>query len=94
MAIPFELSDNQLDPVIINADDYSIYEGIVGEIEGIVDHWIVNHSEKEWARGSAHVNGCENRNQSLKAYLKSIFTAKIGSLIVKYRFSGKNENKF
>lgn len=75
--------------MIVNADDYSIYDGIVGEIEEAVDHWVVNHSTKEWARDSAHVNGCENRNQFLKAYLKSIFTAKIGSLIAKYRFSGK-----
>ena len=57
-------------PVIVNTDEYSIYEGIVSEIEEVLDHWVVNHSEKEWARGSAHVNRCENRNQLLKAYLR------------------------
>ena len=57
-------------PVIVNTDEYSIYEGIVSGIEEVLDHWFVNHSEKEWARGSAHVNGCENRTQFLKAYLR------------------------
>jgi len=57
-------------PVIVNTDEYSIYKGIVHDIEKVLDHWVVNHSEKEWARGSAHVNGCENRNQFLKAYLR------------------------
>ena len=38
-------------PVIVNTDEYSIYERIVSEIEDVLDHWVVNHSEKEWARG-------------------------------------------
>ena len=51
-------------------DEYTIYEGIAGDIEEILDHWVVNHSEKEWARDSVHIDGCENRNQFLKAYLR------------------------
>ncbi len=57
-------------PVIVNTDEYDIYKNIACEIEEVQEHWVVNHSEKEWARGSAHVNGCENRNQFLKAYLR------------------------
>ena len=56
--------------VIVNTDEYSIYEGIADDIEEVLDHWVVHHGKKEWARGSAHVNGCENRNQFLKTYLR------------------------
>jgi len=45
-------------PVIVNAEEYNIYNGIVSEIEDALGHWVVNHSEKDWARGSDHVNGC------------------------------------
>ena len=53
--------------VIINTDEYVIYEGIA-EVEGVKEHWVVNHKEKEWARGEAH--GSENRNGFLRAYLR------------------------
>ncbi len=56
--------------VIVNTDEYTIYEGIADEIDNVLEHWVVNHGNKEWVRGSAHVNGCENRNQFLKAYLR------------------------
>jgi len=56
--------------VIVNTDEYTIYEGIAEDIEEVLDHWVVNHGAREWARDSAHVNGCENRNQFLKAYLR------------------------
>lgn len=52
------------------SDEYTIYEGIADEIEGILEHRVVNHGTGEWARGNAHVNGCENRNQFLKMYLR------------------------
>ena len=55
--------------VIINTDEYTIYEGIA-EIEEVKEHRVVNHGEKEWARGEAHVNGSENRNGFLRAYLR------------------------
>lgn len=56
--------------VIINTDEYTIYEGIAGEIEEVKEHRVVNHEEREWARGKTHVNGCENRNGFLRAYLR------------------------
>jgi len=56
--------------VIVNTDEYTIYEGIADDIEDVLEHWVVNHGNKEWARDSAHVNGCENRNQFLKTYLR------------------------
>ena len=65
-----KLSGLITDEVIVNTDEYTIYEGIAEDMGEVLDHWVVNHSEKEWARGCAHVNGCENRNQFLKAYLR------------------------
>jgi len=47
--------------VIVNTDEYTIYEGIAEEIEEILEHWVVNHGNKEWARGVAHVNGCREQ---------------------------------
>ena len=34
------------------------------------EHKVVNHGEREWARGETHVNGCENRNGFLRAFLR------------------------
>jgi len=56
--------------VILNTDEYTIYEGIADDIPEVVEHRVVNHDKKEWARGDTHVNTCENRNQFLKAYLR------------------------
>jgi hypothetical protein len=56
--------------VILNTDEYSIYEGIIEKITEIREHYVVNHGEREWARGDAHVNGCENRNGFLKGFLR------------------------
>ena len=68
--VKVKLSELISDKVIVNTDEYTIYEGIASEIEEVLDHWVVNHGTGEWARGDAHVNGCENRNQFLKAYLR------------------------
>jgi len=56
--------------VIVNTDEYTIYQGIAEEIEGEKEHKVVNHGKREWARGEAHVNGCENRNGFLRAFLR------------------------
>lgn len=56
--------------VILNTDEYTIYEGIADSIPEIVEHHVVNHSKKEWARDDAHINTCENRNQFLRTYLR------------------------
>jgi len=45
------------EPVIVNTDKYNIYEGILSGIEGVLYHWVVNHSEKDWTRGSVHIDG-------------------------------------
>lgn len=68
--VKVKLSGLITDEVIVNTDEYTIYEGIAEDIEEVLEHWVVNHGNKEWARGLAHVNGCENRNQFLKAYLR------------------------
>ena len=56
--------------VILNTDEYTIYESIADNVPEIVEHRVVNHSKGEWVRGGVHVNTCENRNQFLKAYLR------------------------
>lgn len=55
--------------VIVNTDEYIIYEGIAESTHEVVEHKVVNHGKREWARGDLHVNTCENRNQFLRAYL-------------------------
>jgi len=56
--------------VIVNTDEYTIYHGIAEEIEEVKEHRVVNHGNNEWANGEAHVNGCENRNGFLRAFLR------------------------
>lgn len=56
--------------VIVNTDEYTIYEGITEKIHEIQEHHIVTHSSYEWANGDAHINNCENRNGFIRAYLR------------------------
>ena len=53
-----------------NTDAYRIDRGMAEEIEKVKEHRVVNHRRGEWARGEAHVNGCENRNGFLWAFLR------------------------
>ena len=53
-----------------NTDEYTIYDSIIDDLPEIIEHHIVNHSEKKWARDDAHVNTCENRNRFLRTYLR------------------------
>jgi transposase-like protein len=56
--------------VIVNTDEYTIYEGIAEKIPEIQEHHIVTHSSYEWANGDVHVNSCENRNGFIRCYLR------------------------
>jgi hypothetical protein len=56
--------------VIVHTDEYSIYEGIAEKIPEVQEHHVVNHGSHEWAKGDAHVNGCENRNGFIRSYLR------------------------
>jgi hypothetical protein len=56
--------------VVWNTDEYGIDRGIAKEIEKVKEHRVVSHRQGEWARGEAHVNGCENRNGFLRAFLR------------------------
>jgi hypothetical protein len=56
--------------VVLNTDEYGIYRGIAKEIEKVKEHRVVSHRQGEWARGEAHVNGCENRNGFLRTFLR------------------------
>jgi hypothetical protein len=51
--------------VVLNTDEYTIYQGIAEEIKGVKGHWVVTHGQ-----GEAHVNGCENRNGFLRTFLR------------------------
>lgn len=44
--------------VILNTDEYTIYEGIADNVPEVVEHRVVNHGKGEWVRGDAHVNTC------------------------------------
>ena len=55
---------------MLNTDEYIIYQGIGEEIEAVKEHKVVDHSKGEWARGEAHVNGCEDRNGFLRTFLR------------------------
>jgi hypothetical protein len=37
--------------VMLNTDEYVIYQGIAEEIEEVKEHRVVNHHLGEWARG-------------------------------------------
>jgi len=56
--------------VIVNTDEYTIYEGIAEKIPEIQEHHVVTHSSYEWAKGDVHVNSCENRNGFIRCYLR------------------------
>ncbi|MEN6591646.1 MAG: transposase, partial [Methanobacterium sp.] len=49
-------------------DDYTIYIRLEYHPQ-VIEHQIINHSEKEYAEGENHVNNCENRHSLLKPYL-------------------------
>ena len=55
---------------MLNTDEYTIYQGIAEEVEGVKEHRVVNHNLGEWAKGEAHVNGCENYNGFLQTFLR------------------------
>ena len=44
--------------VILNTDEYTIYKGIADDIPEVVEHKVVNHDRKKWARDDTHVNTC------------------------------------
>jgi IS1 family transposase len=56
--------------VVLNTDEYRIYQGIMEEIEAVKGHRVVDHRPGEWAKGEAHGNGCENRNGFLRTFLR------------------------
>lgn len=54
--------------VVINTDEYSIYEGL-NDLENVKEHKSVNHS-KEYAKEGVHVNTAENRHGFLRTWLR------------------------
>ena len=56
--------------VIVNTDEYTIYEGIAEKIPEVKEHHVINHGNHEWANGDIHVNSCENRNGFIRGYLR------------------------
>jgi len=66
----FKGGEGEAEGMDLNTDEYTIYQGIAEEIEGVKEHWVVHHSQGEWAKGEVHVNGCENRNGFLRTFLR------------------------
>jgi hypothetical protein len=56
--------------VILNTDEYTIYEGIDEKIPEVQEHNMVNPGSGEWTNGDFHVNSCENRNGFIRFYLR------------------------
>jgi len=56
-------------PIKAFTDDYTIYTGLE-EHPDVIEHHIINHSQKEYSDGETHVNTCENRHSLLRQYLR------------------------
>ncbi|MBM4241605.1 MAG: IS1595 family transposase [Euryarchaeota archaeon] len=73
-------------------DDYTIYIGL-GEHPQVIEHHVINHSEKEYADGETHVNNCENRHSLLKPYLRifrGVSKKKLNTYIKFFQFTFNN----
>ena len=55
-------------PVKLFTDDYTIYNNLKKH-SMVIDHEIINHSERKYADGENHVNNTENRHSLLRPYL-------------------------
>ena len=54
---------------IIYTDEYVIYSNLINH-EKVINHYTVNHGEKEYANGEIHVNNDENRHSLLRRFLR------------------------
>ena len=54
---------------VIYTDEYVIYNNLISH-EKVSNHFTVNHGEKEFANGEAHVNNDENRHSLLRRFLR------------------------
>jgi transposase len=50
-------------------DDYTIYLNLEKH-EQVQEHYVINHSKKEYAYHDNHMNNCRNRHSLLRLYLK------------------------
>lgn len=55
---------------VLMSDQNSVYKKIAPEF---ADHFSVNHSEDEFARGNVHNNTCESVNFSIKKTYKGVY---------------------
>jgi len=73
-------------------DDYTIYNGLK-EHPQVIEHQIINHSEKEYAEGENHVNNCENRHSLLRPYLnifRGVSKTKLNTYVKFFQFTFNN----
>jgi transposase-like protein len=54
---------------VIYTDEYVIYNNLI-EHEKVIEHYTVNHGEREYANGEIHVNNDENRHSLLRRFLR------------------------
>ena len=62
------ISENCEGDVRVFSDEYSIYSDLESH-DQVTFHQAVNHSKKEYTKGIAHNNNCENRNSLLRPFL-------------------------
>ena len=52
------INEVNCDGLIINTDEYTIYEDLESHTK-VFKHLTVNHASKEYSNGISHVNNCE-----------------------------------
>ncbi|WP_083809492.1 IS1595 family transposase [Methanotorris igneus] len=57
------------DDLIVNTDEYTIYENLSSHPKVSV-HLTVNHASKEYSNGFSHINNCECFHSIIKPYLR------------------------
>ncbi|GAB4313252.1 MAG: hypothetical protein Kow0019_12600 [Methanobacteriaceae archaeon] len=73
-------------------DDYTIYIGLEKHPQ-VIEHYIVNHSAKEYAHGENHVNNCENRHSLLRPHLnifRGVSKKKLNTYVKFFQFTFNN----
>ncbi|NPV51692.1 MAG: hypothetical protein HPY60_10940 [Candidatus Methanofastidiosum sp.] len=55
--------------IIAFTDDYTIYTNLEEHLD-VKEHYVINHSQKEYANNEKHVNTSENRHSLLRQYLR------------------------
>ncbi|WP_048055518.1 IS1595 family transposase [Methanotorris igneus] len=63
------ISEVNSDDLIVNTDEYTIYENLESHPK-VFKHLTVNHASKEYSNGISHVNNCECFHSIIKPHLR------------------------